>query len=208
MGRAFSDIAFTPTVRGIQSRFGSRGLYESWDQATERRDQLSGREMEFLASADHFFQATVGETGWPYVQHRGGPAGFLRVLDDKTIGYADFKGNRQYISVGNLSKDDRVAWIVMDYARRQRLKVLGRARIVEAADDPGLIERMRVPGYGGAVERVVLVNVEAWDWNCPQHITPRFTAAEIEEATEPLRARILELETLLENSTATQGERL
>ena len=190
MSRAFSDIAFTPAVRELQTRMGSRAKYEAFDRATDRRDQLTQREVEFIRHSDHFFQATVGETGWPYVQHRGGPVGFLKVLDDRTIGYADFRGNVQYISVGNLTGDDRVSLILMDYANKRRLKILGRARTVDAADDPELIARVTVPGYAATVERAVVISVEAWDWNCPQHITQRFTVAEVQAAVAPLQAEI------------------
>jgi predicted pyridoxine 5'-phosphate oxidase superfamily flavin-nucleotide-binding protein len=190
MSRAYSDIAFTPAVRELQTRMGSRSKYEAFDQATDRRDRLTQREAEFIQHSDHFFQATVGETGWPYVQHRGGPAGFLEVLDDRTIAYADFRGNVQYISVGNLTGDDRVSLILMDYANKRRLKILGHARVVEAADDPQLIARVTVPGYAAAVERAVVISIEAWDWNCPQHITQRFTVAEVEAVVAPLQAEI------------------
>ena len=190
MSRAFSDIAFTPAVRELQTRMGSRSKYEAFDRATDRRDQLTQREIEFIQHSDHFFQATVGETGWPYVQHRGGPAGFLKVLDDRSIAYADFRGNVQYISVGNLTGDDRVSLILMDYANKRRLKILGRARTVEAAEDPDLIARVSVPGYAATVERAVVISVEAWDWNCPQHITQRFTVAEVQAVVAPLQAEI------------------
>lgn len=190
MSRAFSDIAFTPSVRELQTRMGSRSQYEAFDRATDRRDRLTEREAKFIRHSDHFFQATVGETGWPYVQHRGGPSGFLEVLDDRTIAYADFRGNVQYISVGNLTRDDRVSLILMDYAHRRRLKILGRARIVEAAEDPELIARVTVPGYTATVERAVVIGVEAWDWNCPQHITQRFTVAEVQAVVAPLQAEI------------------
>jgi predicted pyridoxine 5'-phosphate oxidase superfamily flavin-nucleotide-binding protein len=200
MSRAYSDIAFTPAVRELQTRQGSRSKYEAFDRATDRRDQLSEREAEFIRHSDHFFQATVGETGWPYVQHRGGPPGFLEVLDDRTIAYADFRGNVQYISVGNLTGDDRVSLILMDYANKRRLKILGRARVVEAADDPELIARVTVPGYKATVERAVVISVEAWDWNCPQHITQRFTVAEVETLVAPLQAEIERLRARLDEA--------
>ena len=190
MSRAYSDIAFTPAVREVQTRMGSRSKYVAFDRAVDRRDRLTPREIDFIGHADHFFQATVGESGWPYVQHRGGPQGFLRVIDDRTIAYADFRGNVQYISVGNLKGDDRVSLILMDYANKRRLKILGRARTVEAAEDPVLIERVAMPGYAATVERAVVINVEAWDWNCPQHITERFTVAQVQAVVAPLQAEI------------------
>lgn len=174
----------------MQTRMGTRAAYAALDRANDRRDALTADEVEFIQERDAFYQATVSESGWPYVQHRGGPAGFLKVLDAKTIGYADFRGNVQYISVGNLTGDDRVSLILMDYANKRRLKILGRARVVEAADDPQLIARVTVPGDAAAVERAVVISIEAWDWNCPQHITQRFTVAEVEAVVAPLQAEI------------------
>lgn len=193
MPRAFSEIAFTPAVRAFQSRMGSRGGYAALDDDEERGNALTPREAEFIAARDGFYQATVGEGGWPYVQFRGGPVGFLRVLDERTIGYADFRGNVQYISAGNLSVDDRVAIILMDYAARRRLKIWGRARLVDASRDRDLIGRLEMPAYRARVERAVVITVEAFDWNCPQHITPRFTEAEIAAKSAPLHAEIARL---------------
>ena len=193
MPRAFSEIAFTPAVRAFQSRMGSRRNYAALDDDADRGDALTPRETDFIAGRDGFYQATVGEGGWPYVQFRGGPAGFLRVLDERTIGYADFRGNVQYISAGNLTADARVAIILMDYAGRRRLKIWGRARLVEAAKDQDLIARLEMPAYRARIERAVVITVEAFDWNCPQHITPRFTEAEIAAASAPLHAEIARL---------------
>ena len=184
MSRAFSDIAFTPGVRAVQTAMGSRDAYAPLDHAEDRRDRLTEREAAFVEARDGFYQATVSETGWPYVQFRGGPAGFVRALDDKTIGYADFRGNLQYISVGNLLHDGRVSLILMDYANQRRLKIFGRARAVEAADDPELMARLMPPDYNAQVQRAVLITIEAYDWNCPRHITPRFTEQEIERARD------------------------
>ncbi|TFF19098.1 pyridoxamine 5-phosphate oxidase [Jiella endophytica] len=139
------------------------------------------------------FMATVSQTGWPYLQHRGGPAGFLKVLDDKTLGFADFRGNRQYISLGNLKADDRVSLFLMDYPRRARLKIFARAEMRDLAADADLAERLALPDYRAKVERAMLFHLEAFDWNCPQHITPRFTEAEISGAVEPLRQELREL---------------
>jgi len=146
--------------------------------------------------------ATVSETGWPYVQHRGGPKGFLRVFDEKTLGFADFSGNRQYVSVGNLKTDDRVSLFLMDYPNRPRLKVLGRARVVEFDGDDDLVRRVSLTDYRARVEHGVIISVEAFDWNCPQHITPRYTTDEIEVAVQPLRKRIAELEEKLHGVTS------
>lgn len=193
MSRAYSDIAFTPAVRALQSRMGSRSAYAAFDHTNDRRDTLTGHEAAFIGERDGFYQATVSETGWPYVQFRGGPAGFLKVLDASTLAYADFRGNRQYISVGNLGGNDRVSLMLMDYASRQRLKILGRVRLVNEADDPALIAQLRLPGYRAQIERAVVIDVQAYDWNCPQHITPRFTEAEIEQAVQPLRDELEQL---------------
>ena len=138
--------------------------------------------------------ATVSETGWPYIQHRGGPRGFLKVVDDKTLAFADYRGNRQYVSVGNLAADDRAALILMDYAGRARLKIYAHVEALPLDADPSLAERVAAPGYKARVERILLLHVKAFDWNCPQHITPRFTEAEIDVAVEPLRERLAALE--------------
>jgi predicted pyridoxine 5'-phosphate oxidase superfamily flavin-nucleotide-binding protein len=200
MRHRFFDLAFTPTVKAEQARRGSRKAYEAAAADADgdaSADALSRQEIEFIAVRDSFYLASVSETGWPYVQHRGGPAGFVRPLDDKTLGWAEFAGNRQYVSVGNIAADDRVAMIFMDYPRRRRLKLLGRLRVFDAAERPDLAARLGVAGYRARVERFVVVTVEAFDWNCPQHITPRFTLAEIESTVAPLRARIAELESQL-----------
>ena len=190
----FAEIAFTPMVRRVQDQQGSREAYARLEaHPDERNRQLGAAEADFIAARDSFYMATVGETGWPYVQHRGGPAGFLRVLDETTIGFADFRGNRQYVTVGNLATDDRVSLFLMDYRRRRRLKILGRATIV-GPDDRAMLARLEIPDYRARVERGVLVSVEAFDWNCPQHITERFTGDEVIALSEPLRARIAELE--------------
>lgn len=198
MSRAYSDIAFTPAVRDMQTRMGSRANYASLDVTDDRRDTLTEREAEFIEARDGFYQATVSETGWPYVQFRGGPAGFLKVLDAKTIGFADFRGNVQYISVGNLQNNDRISIILMDYPNRRRLKLLGRVRLVSEAEDPGLVARLELPAYRARVERAFVITIEAYDWNCPQHITPRFTEAEVQEAVAPLHAEIASLKAELD----------
>ena len=182
MSRAFAEIAFTPTVRALQTRMGSRSSYAELESGALQPDVLTAREVDFIQARDGFYQASVSETGWPYVQFRGGPAGFLRVLDGGRVAYADFRGNLQYISAGNLQRNDRVALILMDYAQRRRLKLLGRAHGVSAADDPALVSSVAVAHYRARVERAVVITVEAFDWNCPQHITPRFTAAELRAA--------------------------
>ncbi|MDL1861347.1 2Fe-2S iron-sulfur cluster binding domain-containing protein [Betaproteobacteria bacterium PRO7] len=198
MARNFAEIAFTPSVREFQTRMGSLDRYAALDGMEGRGTVLTDRETEFISERDGFYQATVGETGWPYVQFRGGPAGFLKVLDPNTIGYADFRGNVQYISAGNLAHDGRIALILMDYAQRRRLKLWGRARLVDTRDDAALTEQLEVPSYRARVERAVIITVEAFDWNCPQHITPRYTEAEVEAATANLRGEVARLRAELE----------
>ncbi|MEZ0213189.1 MAG: pyridoxamine 5'-phosphate oxidase family protein [Xanthobacteraceae bacterium] len=188
----YLDIATTPSVAAAQEHYGSAAQWAR-TAARGRSDEafqsqrLGPPEQAFIAARDGFYLASVSETGWPYVQYRGGPAGFLSAIDDTTLGFADFRGNRQYITTGNVSANDRVSLFLMDYAHRQRLKIFGHMRIVDAADDPALAERLVVSGYSGRVERLVLITVEAFDWNCPQHITRRFTQAELEVALVPVR---------------------
>jgi ferredoxin-NADP reductase/predicted pyridoxine 5'-phosphate oxidase superfamily flavin-nucleotide-binding protein len=193
MARAFAEITFTPSVKAAQDRYGSRAANAGFEQAEERRDVLTDREAEFIHARDGFYQASVSDTGWPYVQFKGGPKGFLKVLDGHTIGYADFRGNVQYISTGNITADGRVALILMDYANRRRLKVWARARIVHEDEDPGLLARLEVQTYRARVERAVVMTVEAFDWNCPQHITPRFTEEEIAELVAPLGQQLAQV---------------
>jgi uncharacterized protein len=197
MGHRFVELAFTDAVKAVQTQEGSRDGYRKLEGGKAHHDRLGPAEEAFLAARDSFYMATVSETGWPYVQHRGGPAGFLKVLDERTIGFADFRGNRQYVSVGNLAGDDRVALILVDYPNRRRLKILGRARPITAADDAATLEQLELPGYRAKVERGLVISVEAFDWNCPQHLTPRYSAEEIASAVAPLHARIAELEAVL-----------
>lgn len=178
-GRAFSAIAFTPSVRHVQERHGSRAANARIDARADAQDRIGAHERAFIEDVDTFFMASTGETGWPYVQHRGGPRGFLKVLDERTVGFADFAGNRQYISAGNLEHDGRVMLILMDFATRGRFKLWGRARLVEADEDPALAAQLAVPGYKAKVERACVIAVEAFDYNCPQHITQRFSVEEL-----------------------------
>lgn len=194
MTTAFAEITFTDAVKAAQDRHGSRASYARLERPeAPRRDRLTAKERAFIIARDGFYQATVNAEGWPYVQFRGGRPGFLRVLDDQTIAYADFSGNKQYLSAGNLAGNDRIALILMDYAGRRRLKLWGRARLVDAATDPLLIETLADPDYPATVERAVVLAIEAFDWNCPQHITPRFTEAELEAALAPVREEIAAL---------------
>lgn len=197
MGNRFAEIAFTPAVQAQQEANGSRASYARFLEGEPWNDRLSPREIEFIAARDGFYLASVGETGWPYVQFRGGAPGFLRVLDERTLAWADFRGNRQYVSVGNVTGNDRVSLFLMDYANRRRLKILGQAEIRQLGADEGLASRLAMPGYKAVVERAVVVGIAGFDWNCPQHITPRFTLDEVEQATQPLRDRVAELEARL-----------
>lgn len=203
MATAFAEIAFTDAVKALQVRQGSRASYARFEyDGAPRRDRLTPTERAFIMARDGFYQASVTSDGWPYVQFRGGPAGFLKVLDERTIAYADFSGNKQYLSAGNLTQNDRIALILMDYARRRRLKIWGRARLVDVEADPLLIDQLAVPEYPGAVERAVVIEVEAFDWNCPQHITQRFSEAELEPILAPLRD---ELEALRAENARLRG---
>jgi predicted pyridoxine 5'-phosphate oxidase superfamily flavin-nucleotide-binding protein len=192
MAESFGSLAFTPTIKALQERFGSRQRYARVERSPYHG--LGPDETAFIAERDSFYMATVTETGWPYVQHRGGPKGFLKVIDQDTIAFADFRGNRQYVSTGNLTTDDRVALIMVDYPRQERLKILGHAKILEGPETAEWTPRLNEPGYKAIVERVFVIQVEAFDWNCPQHITPRFTVEQIQEAVAGYEQRIGELE--------------
>lgn len=205
MPHRFSEIAFTPTVKQVQAEQGSRGAYARQEADPESRNhRLTEAEAAFIGARDSFYMATVGETGWPYVQHRGGRRGFVRVLDASTIAFADYRGNRQYVSVGNLRTDDRVALFFMDYARKTRLKLFGRARIIPPAD-VATLAALRLPDDKTRIERGIAIAVEAFDWNCPQHITERYTIDEVREATATLAARVAELEAELARRSAVSA---
>jgi predicted pyridoxine 5'-phosphate oxidase superfamily flavin-nucleotide-binding protein len=183
MPRKYTQITFTDSVKAAQTHFGSRATAEkvaAWETDDEH---LSEREASFIAARDSFYMATVNEDGWPYVQYRGGPQGFLKVLDDKTLAYADFGGNKQYVSMGNLRHDERTALFFVDYPNRQRLKLMARTEVFDADERPELLAQVADPDYKARVERVMVLHVVAFDWNCPQHITPRYTEAEwVEQA--------------------------
>ena len=192
MGHRFAEIAFTDSVREVQKQLGSRAGYASLDGGEDFNNLLSEREASFISARDSFYMASVSETGWPYVQHRGGQTGFVRIIDAQTIGFSDFSGNRQYVSVGNLRKDDRVSLFFMDYPNRTRLKILGRVRLV-GDDEPELLAQLELDDYRAVVERGFVIRIEAFDWNCPQHITPRHTDADIESTVAPLLQELNEL---------------
>ncbi len=195
MGRRFQELAFTPRVKEHQQEHGSRRQYERMEQAAPLDNALGAAEQAFITLRDSFYMASVSETGWPYVQHRGGPKGFVHVINPSLIGFADLRGNKQYVSLGNLEHDARVALFFMDYPHQTRLKILGRVEIHERdAEAPALVESLRPADPHAIVERAVLIRVEAFDWNCPQHITPRYTTDELDEALTPVSERLAELE--------------
>lgn len=203
MPHRFAEIMFTDNVKTVQGHYGTRTHNERFEQSGGPNTALTEREVEFIAARDGFYMATVTETGWPYVQFRGGPRGFVKVLDGHTLGYADFRGNLQYISMGNLTGNNRVALFFMDYRNRVRLKLAGRARVEEAAHVPELAIKLAMSAYRAQVERAVRISIEAFDWNCPRHIAPKFAEDEVARMTAPLRARILELEAALAGTSAT-----
>ncbi len=194
MAQRYLQTLLTPAVLAAQDRYYGRHAVVEGAAAV---DALTDEERAFVESRDSFYMATITENGWPYVQHRGGLPGFLRVLDPTRLAFADYKGNRQLLSTGSLASNDRVSLFLMDYARRERLKILGHARVEDARERPELVARLAGPETRGIVERVVVIEVLSFDWNCPKYITPRFTAAEVEEAVTPLKRRIAELEAKL-----------
>src|SRR5271154_4119692 len=194
MTKSFGSLVFTPVVKALQERYGSRRQYERLEKSDNTPAPLGPDETAFISERDTFYMASIGSTGWPYVQHRGGPKGFLKVIDENTMAFADFRGNKQYVSAGNLTTNDRVALILVDYPRQLRLKILGHAQIFEGLEAKEWIEKVRDPGYKATIERVFVIKVEAFDWNCQQHIIPRFTEQEIREALEPLENRMQRLE--------------
>ncbi|MFO1074178.1 MAG: pyridoxamine 5'-phosphate oxidase family protein [Geminicoccaceae bacterium] len=205
----FLDVAVTPSVRAAQARMGADRLWQDF-KGQRRSDRFTADEAAFIAERDSCYLATVSETGWPYVQHRGGPRGFLKLLDERTLAFADYRGNRQYISTGNLAADDRACLFLMDYPHRARLKIYAHVATLALEDDPDLTARLALPGYPGRPERIFRLRLRAFDWNCQQHITPRFTSGEIAAAVQPLRERLAQLEAEnaeLRERLAAQGER-
>ena len=191
MADKFLELLVTPSVARAQEHYFGGAM----DVRGERpRDALTDDEAQFIAARDSFYMSTVSENGWPYMQHRGGQPGFLHVVNPFTLAFADYKGNRQMLSSGNLAANDRVCLFLMDYPQRTRLKILGQARIEDAREHPELVEQFATPDVRRIVERLFIIDVVSFDWNCPKYITPRYTAAEVEEAVKPLRPRIAELE--------------
>lgn len=196
MGKFISDIAFTPSVKAVQERLGSRNGYAKMEQKGGWNDKVTPDLAGFIAERDSFYMATASEEGRPYIQHRGGPKGFLKVLDERTLTFADFAGNRQYISMGNFDENDQAFIFLMDYANRRRVKIWGRVEVIE--DNAELLQNLNHSDYLAKPERVFIFHMEAWDVNCPQHIPQKFSEAEINEIVRPLQDRIQELEAQVE----------
>jgi predicted pyridoxine 5'-phosphate oxidase superfamily flavin-nucleotide-binding protein len=205
MAHRFSELMFTLRVKSVQAAEGSRASYRRFERPDPAApDPLAEAERDFIAARDSFYMATVSETGWPYVQHRGGPLGFLKVLDGHTLGFLDHRGNRQHLFVGNLMGDSRIALFLMDYSGRRRLKIIGHARIAEADGEPELIWHLQIPRYGARAERAIIIKIEGYDWNCPQHIVARITQVQIADSMDSVRERIVALKA----ENATLRERL
>ena len=194
MATKYLDLTFTDAVCRAQTQYyGSAGKIAG----ASERDPLGPAETEFIAARDSFYLGSISESGWPYIQHRGGPQGFLRVINEKTLAFADYKGNRQLLTTGNVSVNDRVALFLMDYKNRERLKILGHARVEDARAHPELVAQLADSKMRSSVERLVFIDVVSFDWNCPKYITPRYSAEEVEELAGPLKRRIAELEAKL-----------
>jgi predicted pyridoxine 5'-phosphate oxidase superfamily flavin-nucleotide-binding protein len=189
MAYEFGSLIFTSTIKELQEKYGSRRQYARRESNGLTLEPIGPAEAEFIAERDHFYIATVGQGGWPYVQHRGGAKGFLKVIDSRTVAFADLRGNKQYITAGNLTTDDRVALILVDYPNQARLKLLGRVQVYEGGEAAPWIEKLKITAPDGVIERIFVIRVEASDWNCQQHITPRFTEDEIRSAIKPWEAR-------------------
>ncbi len=197
MSEYISDIAFSPTVKDYQEKEGSRFSYQKVAESRDWQNTITDRLRSFVANRDSFYLATVNKDGQPYIQHRGGPKGFLKVLDDHTLGFADYSGNRQFISAGNLQDSKKVSLFLMDYPTRSRIKIWGEARII--GKDDKLMEQLKDDDYKAINERAMIITLKAWDVNCPQHITPRYTLEELEPQIGDLKDRIKELEVKLES---------
>lgn len=179
MAKNFMEFAFNDSVRKVQEKYGTRAPYQNMESKSEFRNKLTWQETSYIKTRDSFYMSSVGENGWPYMQYRGGPAGFLKVIDENTLAFADFRGNGQYISAGNFNATGKTMLFLMDYAKQQRLKIWAKAEVFHAADHPGLLEKVETPDYDAVIERIFIFKVHAFDWNCPQHITPRYAKEEI-----------------------------
>jgi predicted pyridoxine 5'-phosphate oxidase superfamily flavin-nucleotide-binding protein len=203
MGHRFAEIAFTTEVKKVQSEQKSRAGYARWENSLDVNHLLSQQEIDFIRTRDSFYMASVSETNWPYVQHRGGPQGFLNVIDDKTIGFADYTGNRQYISTGNFRNNDRVSLFLMDYPSKSRLKILGRIKIINA-DNTDELSPLESSDFSARIEQGFIINIEGFDWNCPKYITPRYTETQMKNIIEPIQKENARLKTLLAQQTQNE----
>jgi len=190
----FTELAFTESVKAQQEKYGTRTAYARMEQGGKFRNELTWQEQAYIKERDSFYLSSVGENGWPYMQFRGGPKGFLKVTGDNTLAFADFRGNGQYISTGNFNDNKKTMLFLMDYPNKKRLKIWAEAEVLDPADNPELAEQLTLPDYEATVERIIVFKVQAFDWNCPQHITSRFTEEEIKDSQQALTARITELE--------------
>ena len=200
MGHKFAEIAFTTEVKKVQSEQKSRAGYARWEKNLDFNQLLSKKEVDFIRNRDSFYMASVSETNWPYVQHRGGPEGFLKVIDEKTIGFADYSGNRQYISTGNFRNNDRVSLFLMDYPSKSRLKILGRIKTI-SGDNTDELSPLVSSDFSARIERGFIIHIEGFDWNCPKYITPRYTETQIKNIIEPIQKENARLKTLLAQQT-------
>ena len=191
----FTELAFTDSVKAQQEKYGTRAAYARMERGGKFRNQLTWQEKGFIQNRDSFYISSVGENGWPYMQFRGGPKGFLKAIDDDTLAFADFRGNGQYISTGNFNDNNKTVLFLMDYPNKKRLKIWAEVEVLDAADHPELAEQLIQPDYEATVERIIVFKVQAFDWNCPQHITPRYTQEEVKDSQQAFTARIAELET-------------
>lgn len=201
MAKNFAEIAFTDAVKNLQEQHGSRDGYERMEKFNVV-DGLTSNEKTFIENQNSFYLATTGTNNYPYIQHRGGPKGFLKVLDSKRIGFIDFSGNKQYVSIGNMMTNNNVSLFIMDYANKSRLKIFAKSEIIELKDNPELYNILDLDDYKFRPERMMVFHIEAYDWNCPQHITQRYTMQEIEEAIDPLKKHIIQLETQIKELTS------
>jgi hypothetical protein len=190
----FTELAFTESVKAQQEKYGTRAAYSRMERGGKFRNQLTWQEKKHIADRDGFYLSSVGENGWPYMQFRGGPKGFLKAIDDHTLAFADFRGNGQYISTGNFIDNNKTMLFLMDYPNKRRLKIWAEAEVLDAADHPELAQQLIMPDYEAIVERIIVFKVHAFDWNCPQHIIPRYTQEEVKDSQQALTARIAELD--------------
>ncbi len=207
MAKNFAEIAFTDAVKKLQTKHGSRNGYERMEKFNII-DGLTQSEIGFIQNRDSFYMATTGTNNYPYIQHRGGPRGFLKVLDSKRLGYIDFSGNKQYVSVGNIETNNKVSLFIMDYANKSRLKIFATSEVIELNDNPKLLESLNLNNYNFKPERMIIFNIEAYDWNCPQHVTQRYTMVQIEDAINPLKTHITNLETQIEVLKSKYNDKL